>query len=65
LFDDCFAFMPDCGAAGAMNGAADASAMREVLVGGVDDGVDVLEGDVAGEESDGTVVGERNVDGRH
>ena len=37
------ALLPDGGPAGAVDGAADAAAGRKLFVGGVDDGVGVLE----------------------
>ena len=56
LLHDSGALLPDGGPAGAVNGAADAAPGRKLFVGGVDDGVGVLQGDIAREERDGAAA---------
>ena len=57
LGDDFLAFLEDLRAAGAVDGAIDASAAHEGGVGGVDDGLGVLAGDIALGEEDEVVHG--------
>jgi len=51
--DEAFALLEELGACGVVDGAVDTSAAQERAVGGIDDGLGVLSGDIALGELDG------------